>query len=85
MRAMNRKKALAARLICSYRNRGRKVRTPYLVVLQKKKNTGKKETLHFDYIQMLEEEPDSALVKCLNGVLMIFRQTHFNSIILKVE
>lgn len=33
MSAMNRKKALAARLICSYRNRGRKVSTPYLVVL----------------------------------------------------
>lgn len=44
MRAINRKKALAARLICSYRNRGRKVRTPYLVVLQEKK-TGKEETL----------------------------------------
>lgn len=36
MSAMKRKKALAARLICSYKNRGRKVRIPYLVVLQKK-------------------------------------------------
>ena len=36
MSAINRKKALAARLICSYRNRGRKVSTPYLVVLQEK-------------------------------------------------
>lgn len=33
--AINRKKALAALLICSYRKRGRKVRIPYLVVLQK--------------------------------------------------
>lgn len=48
MSAMNRKKALAARLICSYRNRGRKVRTPYLVVLQK---TRRKETLYVVYIQ----------------------------------
>lgn len=39
MSAMNRKKALAARLICSYRNRGRKVNTPYLVVLQQKTET----------------------------------------------
>lgn len=33
MSAMNKKKALAARLICSYRKRGRKVNTPYLAVL----------------------------------------------------
>lgn len=31
--AMNKKKALAARLICSYRKRGRNVNTPYLAVL----------------------------------------------------
>lgn len=37
IRAMKRKKALAARLICSYRNRGRKVRIPYLAVLEGKK------------------------------------------------
>lgn len=36
MRAIKRKKALAARLICSYRKRGRKVNTPYLVVLQQR-------------------------------------------------
>ena len=30
-----------------------------------------------------EEEPNSALAKCINGVLMIFSQTHYNSIILK--
>jgi len=34
---MKRKKALAARLICSYKNRGRKVRIPYLAVLEGEK------------------------------------------------
>lgn len=37
IRAMKRKKALAARLICSYRNLGRKVRIPYLAVLEGEK------------------------------------------------
>lgn len=37
IRAMKRKKALAARLICSYKNRGRKVRIPYLAVLEGEK------------------------------------------------
>lgn len=38
MRAMKRKKALAARLICSYRKRGRNVRIPYLAVLKREKS-----------------------------------------------
>lgn len=62
MSAMNRKKALAARLICSYRNRGRNVRTPYLVVLQKK--TRREETLLFVLLfRQMEAEPGSALAK----------------------
>lgn len=49
MSAMNRKKALAARRICSYKKRGRKVRTPYLVVLQKKNSETRRDvTTHYD-------------------------------------
>lgn len=52
MSAMKRKKALAARLICSYRKRGRKVNTPYLVVLQQK--TKRREDLFFFTFRQME-------------------------------
>ena len=50
---MNRKKALAARRICSYRKRGRKVSTPYLVVLKKKKNRAKRFIIRIDLKSIL--------------------------------
>ena len=62
MRAMNRKKALAARRICSYRKRGRKVRTPYLVVLE-----AEREGRHYDHI---------TIERSVTGRVLLSKVTH---------